>query len=83
MDLILGLPKTKRSFNIIWEGVDILTKTTHFIPGKSTYRVDRWAQLYIREIVRLHGVPVSIISNQNTVKLWSLLLIYSLVNGYT
>ena len=39
---------------------------THFIPGKTTYRVDRWAQLYIREIVRLHGVPVSIVSDRDT-----------------
>ena len=38
----------------------------HFIPGKSTYRVDRWAQLYIREIVRLHGVPMSIVSDRDT-----------------
>ena len=38
----------------------------HFIPSKSTYRVDRWAQLYIREIVRLHGVPMSIVSDRDT-----------------
>ena len=43
MDFILGLPKTKQSFNVIWVVVDELTKTTHFIPDTSTYRVDWWA----------------------------------------
>ena len=43
-----------------------LTKTTHFIGGKSKYRVDRWTQLFIKEIVRLHGVPVSIVSERDT-----------------
>ena len=66
MDFVSGLPKTKQGFNVIWVIVDRLTKTAHFIPGKSTYRVDRWAQLYIKEIVRLHGVPVSIVSNRDT-----------------
>ena len=66
MDFVSGLPKTKQGFNVIWVIVDRLTKTTHFIPGKSTYRVDRWAQLYIKEIVRLHGVPMSIVSDRDT-----------------
>ena len=59
IDFISGLPKTDMSFNVIWVLVDKLTKTTHFILEKCTYQVDQWAQLYIREIVRLHGVPVS------------------------
>ena len=48
------------------KGDSILSKMAHFIPSKTIYRVDRWAQLYIREIVRLHGVSVSIVSDQNT-----------------
>ncbi|XP_022974918.1 uncharacterized protein LOC111475011 [Cucurbita maxima] len=65
MDFISGLPKTRRGFNVIWVIVDRLTKIAHFIPGKSTFRVDRWAQLYVREIVRLHGVPTSIVSDRD------------------
>ena len=66
MDFISGLPKTKQSFNVIWVVIDKLTKMAYFIPGKTTYRVNQWAQLYIREIVRLHGVPVSIVSDRDT-----------------
>ncbi|TYK23808.1 ty3-gypsy retrotransposon protein [Cucumis melo var. makuwa] len=50
-----------------------LTKSAHFIPGKSTYTASKWAQLYMSEIVRLHEVPVSIISDRDarfTSKFW-------------
>ncbi|KAL4032368.1 hypothetical protein IC575_005439 [Cucumis melo] len=59
MDFITGLPKTLRGFTVIWLVVDRLTKLEHFISGKSTYTTSKWAQLYLTEIVRLHGVPVS------------------------
>ncbi|KAA0063967.1 gag protease polyprotein [Cucumis melo var. makuwa] len=42
-----------------------LTKSAHFIPGKSTYTASKWAQLYLTEIVRLHGVPVSIVPDRD------------------
>ncbi|KAA0025167.1 pol protein [Cucumis melo var. makuwa] len=45
--------------------VDILTKSAHFVPGKSTYTASKWGQLYMTEIVRLHGVPVSIVSDRD------------------
>ncbi|TYK22329.1 pol protein [Cucumis melo var. makuwa] len=61
MDFITGLPRTLRGFTVIWVVVDRLTKSAHFVPGKSTYTASKWAQLYMSEIVRLHGVPVSII----------------------
>ncbi|XP_070022148.1 uncharacterized protein [Nicotiana sylvestris] len=41
-----------------------LTKSAHFIPVATTYTTERYAQISIREIVRLHGVPVSIISDR-------------------
>ncbi|KAL4036953.1 hypothetical protein IC575_000531 [Cucumis melo] len=58
MDFITGLPRTLRGFTVIWVVVDRLTKSAHFVPGKSTYTASKWAQLYMSEIVRLHGVPV-------------------------
>ncbi|KAL0546140.1 hypothetical protein IC582_016046 [Cucumis melo] len=65
MDFITGLPRTLRGFTVIWVMVDRLTKSAHFIPGKSTYTTSKWAQLYMSEIVRLHGVPVSIVSDRD------------------
>ncbi|XP_070018162.1 uncharacterized protein [Nicotiana sylvestris] len=41
-----------------------LTKSAYFIPVATTYTAERYAQIYIREIVWLHGVPVSIISDR-------------------
>ncbi|KAL0553629.1 hypothetical protein IC582_007529 [Cucumis melo] len=73
MDFITGLPRTLRGFIVIWVVVDRLTKSAHFVPGKSTYTASEWAQLYMSEIVRLHGVPVSIVSDRDarfTSKFW-------------
>ena len=42
--------------------VDRLTKSAHFLPMKVNFSMDRLASLYIKEIVRMHGVPVSIVS---------------------
>ncbi|KAA0066927.1 pol protein [Cucumis melo var. makuwa] len=42
-----------------------LTKSAHFVRGKSTYTASKWGQLYMTKIVRLHGVPVSIISDRD------------------
>ncbi|KAL0543546.1 hypothetical protein IC582_018644 [Cucumis melo] len=73
MDFIKGLPRTLRGFTVIWVVMDRLTKSAHFVPGKSTYTASKWAQLYMSEIVRLHGVPVSIVSDRDarfTSKFW-------------
>ncbi|KAL0561346.1 hypothetical protein IC582_001771 [Cucumis melo] len=73
MDFITGLPKTLKGYTVIWVVADRLTKSAHFVPGKSTYTASKWGQLYMTEIVRLHGVPVSIISDRDarfTSKFW-------------
>ena len=44
--------------------MDRLTKSVHFIPVKSTYRAKDYARLYIDEIVRCNGIPLSIISDR-------------------
>ena len=66
MDFVVGLPKTLGKFDSIWVIVDRLTKSAHFIPVKVTYNADVLAKLYISEIVRLHGVLLSIISDRGT-----------------
>ncbi|KAA0046440.1 ty3-gypsy retrotransposon protein [Cucumis melo var. makuwa] len=61
----LRLPRTLTGYTVIWV-VDRLTKSAHFITGKSTYTASKWEQLYMTEIVRLHGVLVSIVSDRDT-----------------
>ena len=64
MDFIIGLPRNARGFDLVWVIVDRMTKSTHFLLVKTTFGASQYAQLYIDEIIRLHGVPVSIILNQ-------------------
>ena len=45
----------------IWVIIDRLTKSTHFIPVRMDYSMDRLVEPYVDEIVRLHGVPLSIV----------------------
>ena len=66
MDFIVSLPNTLGKFDSVWVIVDRLTKSAHFILVKVTYNVEKLAKLYISEIVRLHGVPLSIISDRGT-----------------
>ncbi|TYK19756.1 putative integrase, identical [Cucumis melo var. makuwa] len=57
MDFITGLPRTLKGYTLMWVVIDRLTKSAHFIIGKSTYTANKWGQLYMTEIVRLHGLP--------------------------
>ena len=65
MDFVVGLPRTVEGYDAIWVVVDRLTKTAHFIPIKVTFSVERLAEIYVASIVRLHGVPLSIISDRD------------------
>nr|XP_009800576.1 PREDICTED: uncharacterized protein LOC104246464 [Nicotiana sylvestris] len=64
MDIMVRNSQTQRKFDSIWVNVDRITKSSHFLPVKSTDKAEHYAQLYIEEIVRLHGTPVSLISDQ-------------------
>jgi transposase InsO family protein len=66
MDFIVGLPLTTRKKDSIWVVVDRLTKTAHFIAVHTTYSVHQYAELYKDQIVRLHGIPKTIISHRGT-----------------
>ena len=65
MDFVVGLPLTGRKHDSVWAVVDRLTKSAHFLLVRTDYSLDKLAELYIKEIVRLHGIPVSIISNRD------------------
>jgi hypothetical protein len=64
MDFIVGLPHTSCGYNSIWVIVDRLTKSAHFIPVATTYRVGQYVELYKSHIVRYHGIPKTIISDR-------------------
>lgn len=66
MDFVTGLPKSRRQYDSIWVIVDRMTKSAHFLAVKMTDTAENYARLYIREIVKLHGVPLSIISDRGT-----------------
>ncbi|KAL4324888.1 hypothetical protein GQ457_11G023450 [Hibiscus cannabinus] len=65
MDFVTGLPMTPSKKDSVWVIVDRFTKCAHFLPVHTTYTYDKLAELYIREIVRLHGVPKSIVSDRD------------------
>ena len=66
MDFVIGLPRTSSGYNSVWVIVDRLTKSAHFLPYKSTYSYDRMANLYVREIIHLHGALVSIVLDKDS-----------------
>ncbi|GJZ95623.1 putative reverse transcriptase domain-containing protein [Tanacetum coccineum] len=66
MDFITGLPRTPSGYDSIWVIVDWLTKSAHFLPMKKTDGIEKLTQLYLKEIVCRHGVPISIISDRDS-----------------
>jgi nitric oxide synthase oxygenase domain/subunit len=64
MDFIVGLPNTSQKHDSIWVIIDRLTKTAHFLPVHTTYSAKKYVEIYLDQIVRLDGVPKTIISNQ-------------------
>ena len=64
MDFVT-LPRTQQRHDAAWVIVDWLTKSAHFLAVWMTFTLERFFRLYIREIVRLHGVPVSIVLDRD------------------
>ena len=73
MDFVTHLPRTPRRHDAVWVIVDRLTKLAHFLAVRMTFTLEKFYRLHVREIVWLHGVPVSIVSNRDprfTVHFW-------------
>ena len=65
MDFVMGLPRTPSGYDAIWVIVDRLTKSAHFLPIQTNYPLEKLAQLYVQEIVRLYDIPSTIISDRD------------------
>ncbi|GJY05807.1 reverse transcriptase domain-containing protein [Tanacetum coccineum] len=75
MDLVTRLPRTSRGHDSIWVIVDRLMKSAHFLPIREDYPLEKFAKIYIDEIVSRHGMPLSIISDRDgrfRSRFWSL-----------
>ena len=56
MDFMVGLPRCKIGYDAIWMIVDILMKSAHFLSMKNSDSVEKLVELYVKEIVQLHGL---------------------------
>ena len=66
MNFVVGLPRSPRDRDAIWVVVDRLTKSAHFIPMKTTNSSSKLVPLYMKEVIRFHGVPKSIVSDRDS-----------------
>jgi len=76
MDFVTHLPQTVRNHDAIWVIIDRLTKSAHFLAVNLWMSMAKLAQLYISEIMRLHGVSSSIVSDRDprfTSRFWQTL----------
>jgi len=76
MDFVTHLPRTFRGHDTIWVIVDQLTKSAHFLAMNLRMSMAKLAEMYIKEIVRLHEIPSSIVSDRDprfTSRFWQTL----------
>ena len=65
MDFVTHLQRTQSRHDVVWVIMDRLTKSTHFLAIQMTFTLEELCQLHTREIVQLHGVLVSIVSDRD------------------
>ena len=65
MDFVSRLPRSPKGYDAVWVIVDRVTKSAHLLRIQMNYSFDQLSQLYVGEILRLHGVPASIVSDRD------------------
>ena len=73
MNFVSSFPLTQSKHDSVWVIVNRLTKSAHFLPVRLDYSMDRLAEMYVSEIVRLHWIPLSIVSDSDprfTLRFW-------------
>jgi hypothetical protein len=65
LDFITGFPRTQKHNDSIMVVIDKLSKSAHFIPIKSTFKAINIAEIFMKEIFRLHGIPKMVISDRD------------------
>jgi hypothetical protein len=65
LDFIIGFPKNQKQNDSIMVVIDKLSKSGHFIPVKSTFKAINIAEIFMKQIFRLHGIPKMVISNRD------------------
>ena len=66
MDFVAALPRSPKDNNAVWVIINCLTKLARFLPFRVDQSAEVLADKYIKEIVRLHEVSVSIVSDRDT-----------------
>ncbi|GKE52622.1 putative reverse transcriptase domain-containing protein [Tanacetum coccineum] len=65
MDFVIKLPKSSQGYDTIWVIVDRLTKSVIFTLMRETDSIDKLARMYLKEVVKRHGIPLSIICDRD------------------